>query len=1143
MRHTVHIMFGEAFSEALLSLKKYVIMFGDESIEDYFQALLYTQHSNGGIEISKVISQNNDKNHFVSGVNNLFKFEYKQVFESNAEEKNVRLKAFLQGLKNRTITITNPGDFDNLHFCLYFPLYQLEVWKQVCLFIDTLKSEKFATDIDVIGFQSDMVELFTNEDDWTNLPLMKEQYETLSITVLKQVVDYRKLHKGNIAHFIVMQNSQSHGIALGLNKNSFIRIIGEFSLLCTESYNEIFGVGVSEADLQAIGLSMLSFDKYYFIEYLLQRTYLFAMDREKIREKEVDINMASEKAHKLVSKWVNLMSDFFDSEIKPRLDDKLDQNTIVAEITPLLNDEIAKIGDEFEGYIEDENLSIPEKRAILATLLGQDDALFVNYIYNRKQLLVDDLDRQSMMIYIDANNKLLLDEKGKDKALLSPDGETPAEYPLDKIKEVRMRLRQSVAYIRELEKEALKLKSQLTQQEESEKCLIKNGYFVIGGHQYKLMPSDVLEEALTDNYVPHPVKIQSVDLRNDFSNIKDQGKQGSCVAFALTSVYEYFLKREKDSKPNLSEAFLYYNAREKVGKEKEDVGISLLQGIEVLMDTGICIEELCKYDENSYSKRPTEEAYEEAKGRKVKKALNVDCSLNAIKSALDDRFPVIVSLNLYPSFGNNYRGVVSLPTEEEKSSIELTDEQHGKHAMVICGYSDDSKVFIVRNSWGKSFGDKGYCYIPYSYMTDSSLINWACIISEIETYNIIAGKGDVKVLHLDTKDARLMYEITQNLITEEEIYQTELHKEDNELQQYYFKLKQILKNKNIQDDIIDANAERLKTLIKEREIERDSLLEQKNSSLKDFSSVTRTGLLILSGIFVFIGILIYSFYDYFSEDIMYSLVGIEIAIVVIGCIYFPWRNSRKKDLEREWNSQVVQYGVQTELLKKENDTMRLRMHLAGMLLIRLFDLNDRLLNKYNVMKSFISNLIAWYDEEKEEQKKMNADTQPPFISLIRNDILDSYFNGNKEDIIKNIRLWEFLKGYHLSENGIRVFKEDLKENFISNISSMFSDFEIYNYISKSKNYPYLISSYNEILPLLEELDRKSDIFLQCNEQKGSLNPHKVIFIHTNSDEETKKWELTYPDAFSISPMSYNIGSKDKIVVLRLQDLQIEQVCI
>ena len=47
----------------------------------------------------------------------------------------------------------------------------------------------------------------------------------------------------------------------------------------------------------------------------------------------------------------------------------------------------------------------------------------------------------------------------------------------------------------------------------------------------------------------------------------------------------------------------------------------------------------------------------------------------------------------------------------------------------------------------------------------------------------------------------------------------------------------------------------------------------------------------------------------------------------------------------------------------------------------------------------------------------------------------------------------------------------------------------------------------------------------------------------NSDEETKKWELTYPGAFSISPMSYNIGSKDKIVVLRLQDLQIEQVCI
>ena len=174
---------------------------------------------------------------------------------------------------------------------------------------------------------------------------------------------------------------------------------------------------------------------------------------------------------------------------------------------------------------------------------------------------------------------------------------------------------------------------------------------------------------------------------------------------------------------------------------------------------------------------------------------------------------------------------------------------------------------------------------------------------------------------------------------------------------------------------------------------------------------------------------------------------------------------------------------------------------------------------------------------------MDSNTQPPFVSLIKNERLESYFEKHKDEIIKNIRLWKFLRGYDLSEDGIKSFKEQLKDDFISNISLMIEDFEIYNYISKNKDYPYLVNSYNEILSLLEDLDRKSDIFLQCNELEGSLNPHKVIFIHTNTDDDTRRWESTYPNAFSISPMSYNIESKDKVIVLRLQDLQLNQICI
>ena len=45
----------------------------------------------------------------------------------------------------------------------------------------------------------------------------------------------------------------------------------------------------------------------------------------------------------------------------------------------------------------------------------------------------------------------------------------------------------------------------------------------------------------------------------------------------------------------------------------------------------------------------------------------------------------------------------------------------GGHAVVCVGYDDKSQRFICRNSWGTSWGDKGYFYMPYNYLTNSRL--------------------------------------------------------------------------------------------------------------------------------------------------------------------------------------------------------------------------------------------------------------------------------------------------------------------------------------------------------------------------------------------------------------------------------------
>jgi C1A family cysteine protease len=45
----------------------------------------------------------------------------------------------------------------------------------------------------------------------------------------------------------------------------------------------------------------------------------------------------------------------------------------------------------------------------------------------------------------------------------------------------------------------------------------------------------------------------------------------------------------------------------------------------------------------------------------------------------------------------------------------------GGHAVMGVGYDDSKQWFIVRNSWGPTWGMKGYFTLPYAYLTDTSL--------------------------------------------------------------------------------------------------------------------------------------------------------------------------------------------------------------------------------------------------------------------------------------------------------------------------------------------------------------------------------------------------------------------------------------
>ena len=218
-----------------------------------------------------------------------------------------------------------------------------------------------------------------------------------------------------------------------------------------------------------------------------------------------------------------------------------------------------------------------------------------------------------------------------------------------------------------------------------------------------------------------------VDLRAQCPPVYDQGQLGSCTANAIAGAIEFDRLKQKISDFAPSRLFIYYNERVMEHTIDSDSGAQIRDGIKSVGKLGDCPETEWPYVISKFKTKPPAKCYSDALKYKAVLYQRVTQTLSQLKGCLASGYPFVLGFTVYESFESAQvakTGHASLPKSGEQSI--------GGHAVVGVGYDDAKQWFIIRNSWGNSWGMKGYFTLPYAYVTDNSLADDFWIIRIVQ---------------------------------------------------------------------------------------------------------------------------------------------------------------------------------------------------------------------------------------------------------------------------------------------------------------------------------------------------------------------------------------------------------------------------
>ncbi len=191
------------------------------------------------------------------------------------------------------------------------------------------------------------------------------------------------------------------------------------------------------------------------------------------------------------------------------------------------------------------------------------------------------------------------------------------------------------------------------------------------------------------------------------TDVRYQGTCGSCWAFTSLAVFEGCFKIMNDVELDLSEQHLLDCAEDSRGRDAGSCNGGWYGNVFDYLTRNSTVEEkYAPYRGKTNSCRQTKNT-----GQKIVAWGYVENdagipTVSDMKKALSKHGPIAACVKVTPAFQAYVGGIFD-------EHVRVRGERDINHGIVIVGWDDSKKAYLIKNSWGERWGKNGYMWIEY----------------------------------------------------------------------------------------------------------------------------------------------------------------------------------------------------------------------------------------------------------------------------------------------------------------------------------------------------------------------------------------------------------------------------------------------